>query len=52
MRAPQIILIILYAMAVTFSLCKHGENRGNYNFWSTLISVGIEVAILKWGGFF
>ena len=25
---------------------------GNYNFWAGLIATGINVALLKWGGFF
>lgn len=52
MRAPQIILIVLYAMSLAISLCKHGEDKGKYNFWSSLIAAAIDVAILKWGGFF
>lgn len=52
MRAPQIIMIVMLAMAVTISLCKHGEDKGKYNIWSCLISTAIEVALLKWGGFF
>lgn len=53
MNAPQIIMIVIYAMGVTVSLLKHGETRtGTYNFWLTFISTMIECAILKWGGFF
>lgn len=52
MKVPQIIMIVMMAMAVTISLCKHGENKGKYSFWSTLLSVAIEVTLLKWGGFF
>lgn len=52
MRAPQIIMIVLFTMSLTTSLFKHGENEGTYNFWTTLIGAIIEVLILKWGGFF
>jgi len=53
MRAPQIILIILLAMSLSFNLIKHGEPRkAEYNFWITLFSTVMTVALLWWGGFF
>ena len=52
MRAPQITMIILFTTSLTIDLLKHGESKGNYNFWSGLIGAAIEFAILKWGGFF
>lgn len=52
MGIPQIIMIVLMSMSVGMSLVKHGESRGNYSFWSTLIAAVIEVVILKCGGFF
>lgn len=51
MKAPQIIMIVLYSIAVFTSLLKHGESKGEYNFWASLIATVIEVLILKWGGF-
>ena len=51
MNAPQIIMIVLYTISVFTSLMKHGESKGDYNFWASLIAVVIEAAILKWGGF-
>lgn len=48
---PQIIVIVLYVFSLGISLAKHGERRENYNFWTTLIAVLIEVALLYWGGF-
>lgn len=52
MKVPQAIIIILYAMSLGLSLAKHGESKGEYNFWHTLVSAIIEFLILKWGGFF
>lgn len=50
---PQIVWIVLSAMGVTIALVKHGKPReSNYNFWVTLISLGIEMLILWKGGFF
>lgn len=51
MNAPQIIMIVLLVLSVFTGLMKHGESRGDYNFWASLISAVIEAAILKWGGF-
>ena len=48
---PQIIVIVLYVFSLGISAAKHGERRENYNFWTTLIAVLIEVALLSWGGF-
>lgn len=53
MKAPQITLIILFALSLGITLSKHGQEREDkYNFFTSLISVGIEIGILIWGGFF
>lgn len=53
MHAPQIILIIIYAMGFGITLVKHGQPREEtYNIWSFLISLGIQMGLLIWGGFF
>lgn len=50
---PQIIMCILYATNLGIYAVKHGEPReGDYSFWAGLIATGINVALLKWGGFF
>ena len=49
---PQIVWIVVAAMGLGISLVKHGKMREPYNFWVTLISLGIEVLILYKGGFF
>jgi hypothetical protein len=53
MGAPQIIMIILFALSLGINLSKHGEAKiGTYSFPLALVSVIIEVTILWWGGFF
>lgn len=53
MGAPQIILIVLYAMSLGTELSKHGEPRtGNHSFWSALVACVIVGLLLVWGGFF
>ncbi len=53
MKAPQIIMIILFTTNVVLNLIKHGEHKNDkYNFWSSLIATLVWVVILKWGGFF
>lgn len=51
MNTPQIIMIVLYSIGLFTALLKHGESKGNYNFWASLIASIIEILILKWGGF-
>jgi len=52
-HAPQIIMIVLLAIALTIHLVKHGEHRtGTYSFWAQLFAVALEASILYWGGFF
>ncbi|GAG30184.1 unnamed protein product [marine sediment metagenome] len=50
--APQIMIIILMTLGLGLHLTEHGKPRSNYNFWHGLITTGIWVAILHWGGFF
>ena len=52
MKAPQIIMIVLFAITLVLTAEKYGEPKGNYNFWVTLLCVLVEVWILIWGGFF
>ncbi len=30
----------------------HGEEKGPYNVWMTMLGVAVNFTILKWGGFF
>ena len=59
MGAPQIIVIILWAITFTVHAMKHGEhNLGKaglprrYNVNHTLIGIILFGALLYWGGFF
>lgn len=54
MKAPQIIMLIIYGINLGVNLIKHGESKkaDTYNFWVAVISVLINTALLKWGGFF
>ena len=47
-------MIVILAMELGISLVKHGEPKenNNYSFPITLLSTAINVALLKWGGFF
>jgi hypothetical protein len=48
---PQFVLIAATALGLGVTAAKSGESRGNYNFWSTAISMLIQFGILAWGGF-
>lgn len=50
--APQIIMVIFISYSLGVSLCQHGKPRENHNFLYDLISIGLLVFILVWGGFF
>lgn len=39
-------LIILYTLNLGFTLANHGEEKGKYNFFSTLISALIEMFLI------
>jgi len=53
MSIPEIILITIYALQLLLFANKHGQEKtGNYNFWSGLISVFININLLYWAGLF
>lgn len=53
MRAPQIIMIALFAINLCLNAYLHGKPReGKYSFWTTLIGQAMKVGLLLWGGFF
>lgn len=52
MNAPQIIYIVLIALSIYDATENHGKPRSNYNVFSTIVSSGIIIALLIWGGFF
>lgn len=51
---PQAIYLALLLLGLGISLAKHGEYKRaeKYSFWTTLISDGIMLLILYYGGFF
>ena len=53
MEAPQLITIILMALGVGLEVASHGKPRtGNHNAVVHLVSTGLTVGLLYWGGFF
>ena len=53
MNAPQIILILLWAIGIGMIAAKHGERETvTHCVWSQIICVGITWGLLYWGGFF
>lgn len=53
MRWPQITMIVLMAISLGINLANDGKTRvESYNFGITLISIIIQIFILKAGGFF
>lgn len=49
---PQFIWMVLAILNLGVSLVKHGEPQTEYNFWHSVIGVGLSFGILLWGGFF
>lgn len=53
MRAPQILLIVLYAISLLASAYLHGKPKeGNHNILVDIVGVTIIFSLLWWGGFF
>lgn len=53
MEAPQITIILLWALGLGLTWAKHGEPKtGNENVFTALAGIGTFAAILWWGGFF
>jgi hypothetical protein len=52
MTAPQIVMIVLYAMSTGISIAQHGKAKtGKHNFFVHIVGVAIGASILYWGGF-
>ncbi len=49
---PQAILLGLMAVDLAYATAKHGEPRGNYDVFGTILSLAIVGLLLNWGGFF
>ncbi len=53
MGIPQIIILVIYMIGLGMSLANDGEVRmKKESFWLSLVSCGIMLALLWWGGFF
>jgi hypothetical protein len=53
MRAPQLIIVCLWALSLGIELVKHGQPRtGNHNAVAQILATAICALILYWGGFF
>lgn len=53
MNAPQIIIVIMYALSLGIEIQRHGEPKhGRENAWVTLVVIAINLGLLYWGGFF
>lgn len=53
MGAPQVIMIVLYAITLLLAAYEHGEPyEYNKSFWHSLIGSAIVFGLLIWGGFF
>lgn len=49
---PQIIIIVLMALRLLKCAENHGEpEESDYNFWQSLLGVGVLAGLLWWGGF-
>ncbi len=49
---PQVTWIVLATFGVAVSSVKHGQPKGNWNFWDSIISAGLYSGLLYAGGFF
>ncbi len=52
MKAPQIIMVAMYAVNLLLAAHMYGKTRETKgSFWTTVVGTGISVGILAWGGF-
>ena len=52
MKAPQIIVIILFTVEFVITAIKHGESKDDYNIVMTILDIATFAGLLIWGGFF
>jgi len=53
MKAPQIIIIVLWGISLCASAYLHGKPKEDkHNFGITLLNTVIYAGLLIWGGFF
>jgi len=51
MNGAQVTLLIIWALGFGLTVAKHGQPKGNYSVWESMIAIAISSAILWWGGF-
>jgi hypothetical protein len=51
MRAPQIIMLIIFALKIALHGYKHDESMGEYHVGFALFSILFYALLLWWGGF-
>ncbi len=51
MKAPQWIYIGLLAFGLVEATIKHGQPKGEYNAYHTLVATALVALLLWWGGF-
>ena len=47
-----IILLCLMTISLGISMAKHGERQPNYNVWTTLLTIIIELVLFYYAGLF
>lgn len=53
MKAPQIILCVVYGVSLLSIAYMHGkEKTGKYNLLESLVCTAVIFGLLIWGGFF
>lgn len=53
LHAPQLVMLALVFASLGIAAAEHGKPKtGTHSFWITLIAIAINLAILRWGGFF
>lgn len=52
MNWAEITILILMSISLFVAADKHGEERGKYSFWATLISTAITIFLFISAGLF
>lgn len=49
---PQVTWIALASVSVAIAGVKHGESKGKWSFWGSILNAGLYSGLLYAGGFF
>lgn len=52
MTAGTIVILIVLALGIGLNLVKNRESKGKYDFWASLITMGVWLLLLWWAGNF